>query len=48
MLKVFKSKKVIAALVSLALAVMGVVLGIDIGASHGAITDAACQVIGCV
>lgn len=48
MLKVLKNKKVVAALISLLLAVAGVLLGIDIGASSGAITEATCQVIGCV
>ncbi len=48
MLKVLKSKKVIAALVSLALAVAGVILGVDIGAAGGAVTEATCQVVGCV
>lgn len=47
-LKVLKSKKVIAALVSLALAVAGVLLGVDIGAAGGAVTEATCQVVGCV
>lgn len=48
MSKLFKSKKVIAALVALALALVSVGLGVDLGTGTGSsITDVVCQVITC-
>ena len=45
---VLKSKKVIAAIVALALAVAGVVTGVDLSAVSGAATEATCAAVGCV
>lgn len=46
--KLFKSKKVIAALVALALALVSVGLGVDLGTGTGSsVTDVVCQVITC-
>lgn len=47
-MKIFKNKKVIAALVALALALVGAGLGIDFGSdAGGVVTDGICQAITC-
>lgn len=46
-MKVLKSKKVIAALVALALAVVGAVTGVDLSAISGSATEAACAALTC-
>lgn len=48
-MKLLKSKKVIAALVALALALVSVGLGVDLGGTEtgSSITDVVCQVVTC-
>lgn len=46
--KIFKSKKVIAAFVTLVVVVLGAALGTDLGAGTAtSITDAVCTIVAC-
>lgn len=46
--KLFKSKKVVGALVALAIALVSVGLGVDLGSgTESSVTDVVCQVITC-
>ncbi|AFH19876.1 hypothetical protein ACG-C91_0050 [Escherichia phage vB_EcoP_ACG-C91] len=48
MKKLFKSKKVVGALVALVIALVSVGLGVDFGeGTEGSVTDVVCQVITC-
>ncbi len=48
MKKLFKSKKVVGALVALVIALVSVGLGVDLGeGTEGSVTDVVCQVITC-
>lgn len=48
MKKLFKSKKVVGALVALVIALVSVGLGVDFGeGTEGSVTDVVCQVVTC-
>lgn len=48
MKKLFKSKKVVGALVALAIALVSVGLGVDLGSvTESSVTDVVCQVVTC-
>lgn len=48
MKKLFKSKKVVGALVALVIALVSVGLGVELGeGAEGSVTDVVCQVITC-
>lgn len=48
MKKLFKSKKVVGALIALVIAIVSVGLGVDLGeGTEGSVTDVVCQVITC-
>lgn len=48
MKKLFKSKKVVGALIALVVALVSVGLGVDLGeGTEGSVTDVVCQVITC-
>lgn len=48
MKKLFKSKKVVGALIALVIALVSVGLGVDLGeGTEGSVTDVVCQVITC-